>query len=460
MKVAFCSSEIFPFAKTVGLADVAGALPFALAGQGLPVKVFMPFYKNIKPQKIFGNYGVTKIGKVEFYFIRNDDYFFRDGLYGTASGDYPDNLERFSFFSKQVFKILREIKFCPDIIHVNDWQASLVSIYLKTIERNDPFFAKTKSVITIHNLAYQGLFDKEKYPAIGIGEEHFNMRCLEYYGKINLLKGGIVFNDFINTVSPTYAKQIQTSDYGCGLEGVLLERREKLCGILNAIDYGVWNPATDKLIFKTYSSRDPENKLVNKKMFQKKLGLAVDKDILMLGMVSRLAEQKGVDILCEVLDYILRKHQVVILGLGDPKYMDILKKKAKKFKKSLSLHLCFDEGIAHNIYASCDAFLMPSRFEPCGLSQMISYRYGTVPIVNNTGGLTDTVIDHAAGGGGFVLSDYSSDALLSAIDRASDVLEDKKEKALLLKKIMKYNFSWDVAAKQYIQMYKRAAQKI
>jgi starch synthase len=420
----------------------------------------MPFYKNIKPQKILGDYGITKIGKVEFYFIRNDGYFFRDGLYGGSSGDYPDNLERFSFYSKQVFNLLRKIKFSPDIIHVNDWQASLASIYLKTIYRNDPVVAKTKAVITIHNLAYQGLFDKAKYPAIGIGEEYFNMHCLEYYGKINLLKGGIVFSDFINTVSPTYAKQIQTSDYGCGLEGVLRERRENLCGILNAIDYDVWNPETDKLIFKKYCAGNPEAKLVNKQMFQKQLGLTVDKDVLMLGMVSRLAEQKGVDILCEALDYILRKHQVVILGLGDQKYIDILKKKAKKFKKSLSLHLCFDEKIAHNIYAACDAFLMPSRFEPCGLSQMISFRYGTVPVVNNTGGLTDTVVDYAADGGGFLLSDYSSDALLSEIDRASDVLENKKEKAALLKKIMKYNFSWDAAAKQYIHMYARITKKL
>ncbi|MEI8349119.1 MAG: glycogen/starch synthase [Candidatus Omnitrophota bacterium] len=456
MKIALCSSEVFPYAKTGGLADVAGALPAALAKQGCEVKVFMPCYKNVKPQKNFERFGVIKEGNVEFIFIKNDNYFLRDALYGTPQGDYPDNLERFSFFSKAVLDTLKELKFCPDIIHSNDWQVALVNIYLKTLYRNDDFFRNTKCVLTVHNMAYQGLFEKDKYPLLGISWDYFNMRCLEFYGKINLLKGGIVFSDMINTVSPTYAKQIQTSDYGCGLDGVLREERERLVGILNAIDYDVWNPKIDKLLYKTYSPATLQDKYVNKKMFQKELGLKVDADTPLLGMVSRLAEQKGVDILTQSLDYVLKGCQVVILGFGDEKYHQILKQKALKFKKAFSLNLKFDETFAHRIYAACDCFLMPSRFEPCGLSQMISYKYATVPIVHSTGGLADTVVDVQDQGGGFVLANYSSKELSSCVDRACELYAKKAQWKKLLQKITKYNFSWDAAAKKYIAMYKKA----
>jgi starch synthase len=354
-----------------------------------------------------------------------------------------------------VLSILKKINFSPDIIHANDWQAALINIYLKTLYNNDEFFKRTKCVITIHNLAYQGLFEKEKYPSLGISWDYFNMHCLEFYGKINLLKGGIVFSDMINTVSPTYAKQIQTPDYGCGLDGALRERREKLTGILNAIDYEVWNPSVDKLIYKKYSPKNLADKYVNKKMFQKELGLKVDQNTLFLGMVSRLAEQKGVDILSDSLGYILKKYEVVILGLGDEKYHKILNKKAAKFKKSFSLNLRFDETIAHRIYAACDCFLMPSRFEPCGLSQMISYKYATVPIVHSTGGLTDTVIDVENGGGGFVIDRYTSNDLISAVDRAAQLFSKKFTWRNLLAKITKYNFSWEATAKKYVEMYKK-----
>ncbi|MFA5270833.1 MAG: glycogen/starch synthase, partial [Candidatus Omnitrophota bacterium] len=354
MRIAICSSEVFPYAKTGGLADVTGALPAALAKKGCDVKVFMPLYKNVKPQKMFDDYGLTKEGKVEFYFIKNDNYFSRDALYGTPQGDYPDNLERFSFYSKQVLELLKKLKFKPDVCHCNDWQASLINIYLKTTYKNDNFFSKTATALTVHNLAYQGLFEKDKYPVMGLSWDYFNMHALEFYGKINLLKGGLAFSDIINTVSPTYAKQIQTPDYGCGLDGVLREKRDRLIGILNAIDYDVWSPEADKLIYKNYSLKELDDKYVNKKMFQKELGLKVDKDTLMLGMVTRLAEQKGIDILSNSLDYILKKYQVIILGLGDEKYHKILKAKAGKFKKSFSLNLTFDEKIAHRIYAACD----------------------------------------------------------------------------------------------------------
>ena len=456
MKIAICSSEVFPYAKTGGLADVTGALPAALAKKGCEVKVFMPLYKNVKPQKMFDDYGLTKEGKVEFYFIKNDNYFSRDALYGTPQGDYPDNLERFSFYSKQVLELLKKLKFKPDVCHCNDWQAALVNIYLKTTYKNDEFFKKTRTAITVHNLAYQGLFEKDKYPVMGLSWDYFNMHALEFYGKINLLKGGLIFSDIINTVSPTYAKQIQTPDYGCGLDGVLREKRDRLIGILNAIDYDVWSPEADKLIYKNYSVKKLEDKYVNKTMFQKELGLKVDKGTLMLGMVTRLAEQKGIDILSSSLDYILKKYQVVILGVGDEKYQKILKGKADKFKKAFSLNLTFDEKIAHRIYAACDGFLMPSRFEPCGLSQMISYKYGTTPIVHSTGGLKDTVVDVANSGGGYVLDNYSSESLIKAVDKCAAVFKNEKKQIALMKKVMGYNFSWDETAKKYMDMYKKA----
>ncbi|MCK4810013.1 MAG: glycogen synthase [Candidatus Omnitrophica bacterium] len=455
MKIAFFSSEVFPFAKTGGLADVSGSLPGALAKQGAEVKVFMPLYNKIKPQKMFDDYGTSQLAKkVEIIFVRNDDYFLREHLYTSPRGDYPDNLERFSFFCKKSFDILKRINFSPDIFHANDWQSSLINIYLKILYKNVTLFKRAKSVLTIHNLAYQGVFEKEKFPQLGINPDYFSVNHLEFYNKINLLKGGIIFSDMVNTVSPRYAKQIQTPDYGCGLDGVLREKRERLCGILNAIDYDVWNPAKDKLIYTPYSLETLENKAINKRKFQKEMGLKVNKKIFLLGIVTRLAEQKGIDIFSKALDKILGNHQVVILGTGDEKYHKILKTKAKKHK-SLSLHLKFDEVLAHRIYASCDAFLMPSRFEPCGLSQMISYKYATVPVVHYTGGLVDTVIDYQDGGGGFVFHNYHHKDLVAVIERAYKLFSRNSEWSELLKKITGFNFSWAKTAKEYMDIYKR-----
>ncbi len=456
MKVAFCSSEVFPFAKTGGLADVSGALPIALSKKDCEVKIFMPLYKGISPQIMEDGFGITKINnKTEIIFVKNNEYFMRDALYGTSEGDYPDNLERFSFYSKRVIEIAKKIHFRPDVMHCNDWQASDIIVLLKTKYKDDRFFSKTKTVLTIHNLAYQGIFEKDKFPVLEIPWDYFSMPYLEYYGKINILKGGIVFADMVNTVSPTYASQIKTEEYGCGLDGVLREKSSRLTGILNAIDYGVWNPKKDNFIYKKYSAASLEDKYVNKSRLQKEAGLKRRKNSFLLGMVSRLAEQKGIDILSNALNPILKEHQVIILGTGDDKYHKILKKKEKRFEGSFSLYLKFDEALAHKIYAGCDAFLMPSRFEPCGLSQMISYKYATVPIVNSTGGLADTVKDYSSGGGGFVIDGYSNKTLFKTVDRAAKVFYDKKEWAGLLKKISKYNFSWTKTATEYINMYKK-----
>lgn len=454
MKIAFSSSEVFPFAKTGGLADVSGALPKALRGKGCEVKVFLPLYKGIKPQEMFADFGLSRDKGVEFYFIKNDKYFLRDSIYVTEEGvDYPDSLERYAFFSRKVFEVLKKIGFSPDVMHNNDWQTSLVSAYLKILYSEDSFFNKAKSVLTIHNLAYQGISPKEKFKFLGIDSKYFNRKYFEFYDKINLLKSGIVFSDLVTTVSPSYAGQIQTPEFGCGLEGALAEGDVKLTGILNAIDYDIWDPAKDELIYKKYSHSSLEDKPANKAAIQRELGLNLDKGKLLLGMVCRLAEQKGIDILSDALNEILKKHQVVILGVGEPKYHDILKAKAEKFKGSFSLNLKFDEALAHKIYAGCDVFLIPSRFEPCGLSQMISYKYATLPLVNHTGGLIDTVVDAKAGGAGFVFKEYSKKALLSAIAEAGEYFKNKEKWQALLKKSGEYNFSWEHAADEYLKVY-------
>ncbi len=457
MKIAFFSSEVFPYAKTGGLADVSGALPKKLAEKGCEVKIFMPFYKNIQPEEVNEDFGILRpIRNLEVIFIRNDSYFLRDSLYGDSRGDYSDNMERFSFFCRKCFDVLKRINFSPQIFHTNDWQTALVNIYLKILYKNDTFFKEAKSILTIHNLAYQGIFPKDKFSVLGIDWQYFSLHYLEFYGKVNLLKGGIVFADMVSTVSPTYARQIQTPAFGCGLEGVLQQKGDRLVGILNGVDYTIWDPSKDNFIYKKYSVESLEDKSFNKEKFQKEVGLEVDRDKFLVGMVSRLAEQKGIDILVKALDRILEHSQIVILGTGDEKYHKILERKvAEHSPRKFSLHLKFDEALAHKIYASCDAFLMPSRFEPCGLSQLISYKYGTIPIVHHTGGLVDTVKDYDEGGGGFVFSKYHEDELAKAVERARLVFNKKEEWQRILKEVMGYDFSWSRTTDEYIKLYQK-----
>jgi starch synthase len=452
MRIAFCSSEVYPFAKTGGLADVSGSLPLSLAALGHQVKIFMPWYKGIEPEKHFDDFATIEHQGIEVIFIKNEHFFKRDYLYTTDKGDYPDNLERFAFFSRQILKVLKELNFSPDIIHNNDWQTSLVSVYLKIFYNDDDFFQDTKTILTIHNLVFQGIFDKKNFEHLGISWDYFNMHYLEFYGKINLLKGGIIFSDAITTVSPTYACQIQTNEFGCGLEGVLIEKKDRLKGILNGIDYKVWDPKIDGLIYKKYA-KSLKTKLENKLSLQKEMKLAQDKDILLFGMVSRLTEQKGLDILTESIEVILKKSQLIILGTGDLKYHKKLKEIQKKNKDKFSLHIDFDEALAHKIYAGSDVFLLPSRFEPCGLSQLISFKYGAIPLVNLTGGLVDTVSDLAKGGSGFTLKKYDKNSLIKLIKKAQRLFKDKKKWNSIVKANMKRDFSWKKAAKKYLDLY-------
>jgi starch synthase len=462
MKVLICSSEVVPFAKTGGLADVTGALPVALEKIGLEVAVAMPAYKSIntKLEKLTEGVLTTKIGRNTLvYFIQNDHYFGREGLYGDKKGDYPDNLDRFSFFCKRLLEFIKTESFRPDIIHCNDWQTALIPVYLKTSLKDDPFYQKIKVLFTIHNLSYQGLFPKEEFPKLGIDWQYFSMEFLEFYDKINLLKGGLVFSDLINTVSPTYAREIQAAEFGCGLEGVLTKRSQDLFGVLNGLDYEVWSPDKDGLIFKRYDLESIELKAVNKKGLQKECGLKVESKVPLIGIVSRLADQKGLDIVAPGLEQIYDLGmQLVLLGTGDEKYHLLFKKLPRKFSKRISVSLKFDNVLAHKIYAGCDMFMMPSRFEPCGLGQLISLKYGTVPIVKKVGGLVDTIRDYdprQKRGWGFVFEEHSVESMCQALKRARDVFYDRDSWQALVATAMKLDFSWQKSARGYQELYQR-----
>ncbi len=460
MKIAICASEVVPFAKTGGLADVGGALPLALEEEGQDVIVIMPGYKSVrnlkgvKIERLKEGVSYSVIGKkVKVFFIENDAYFGRDSLYGDKSGDYKDNLDRFSFYCRRAIELMKEIKFKPDVVHCHDWQSALIPVFLKNSFAGDSFYKNTKTVLTIHNIGYQGLFPKEEFPNLGLDWKLFNMEILEFYYKENVLKGGIVFSDLVTTVSATYSKEIQTKQFGFGLEGILAKRKASLSGILNGLDYSIWNPETDKYIAGNYSLKTIEDKSQCKKDLQKICNLPLNEKVPLFGIVSRLAEQKGFDILAEDIDAICKlKLQMVILGTGDLKYHQILEAIVKKYPKVVSLHLKFDDSLAHKIYAGSDIFLMPSKYEPCGLGQLISLRYATLPLVFKTGGLADTVTRE----NGFVFDIYNKEELLKAIKGAMLVFGQKKKWAALMSTAMQCKFSWRESAKKYIQLYKKA----
>lgn len=479
MRILQAASEVVPFAKTGGLADVAGALPLSLEELGNEVAIAMPAYKaihnsKVKIQKLKDDISYAIIGKnIKVWFIENDKYFNRDGLYGDKAGDHKDNLDRFSFYCRRTLQLLKEINFFrptitvaggippainslagkPDIIHVHDWQASLIPVYLKTLYANDTFYKNIKSVLTVHNIGYQGLFPKEEFVKLGLDWKFFSFEALEFYGKINILKGGMVFADIINTVSPTYSKEIQTKEFGFGLEGLLNKRKANLFGILNGLDYSIWNPQDDKFIARNFSAENIEGKYRDKENLQKICNLPQKNDIPLFGIVSRLAEQKGFDILGQAIEKVCKMHlQLVILGTGDIKYHELLQDMVKKYPKVISLHLKFDDALAHKIYAGSDILLMPSKYEPCGLGQMISLKYGTIPLVFKTGGLADTVTKD----NGFVFDKYNKDDLVKTIAEAVKAFEDKKRWDELIKRAMQCNFSWEVAANNYMRIYEKA----
>ena len=473
MKILFISSEVVPFAKTGGLADVAGSLPKALKEIGHDVRVYMPLYKKIKNSKFkskkYGDINISETvipeTEVPVYFYENENYFgSREELYQVKGTDYPDNLERFAAFCRSVLPFLKELGWIPDIIHCNDWQSALVLAYLKTIYKDDPLFRRTAAVYSVHNLGYLGMFPKEKMPATGLGWEYFKPEALEFWDSIALAKAGFVYADVISTVSETYAKEIQTAEFGQGLDGLLRSRAKDVYGIINGIDYDIWNPATDKNIPKRYSPATLSLKAENKLELQRQNNLPQKKETPVIGMITRLADQKGFDILAGALDAIMKEHcQLVILGVGDQKYHDLLLKAKQKYPEHIGANLTFDALLAELIYSGCDLFLMPSRYEPCGLGQLIAFKYGTVPIVRKTGGLADTVHDFdpkTGAGEGFVFEAYTSAALFKAVKRALDTFHKKTVWKPLQEKIMDLDYSWDASAKKYVSLYMKALEKI
>lgn len=456
MNIVFCASEIVPFAKTGGLADVTGALPFVLEKEGHKIVLILPFYKEVRNteiaiHKLNADTSFAELGNnIRVYFIEKDPYFNRSGLYGDKSGDYKDNLERFSYYCKKSLELLKEVNFIPDIIHCHDWQSALIPVYLKALHSGGSFYKNTKTILTIHNLGYQGLFPKEKFSILGLGSSLFNIDTLEFHGKINILKGGIVFSDYLTTVSPTYSVEIQSDELGFGLEGLLRKRSACLRGILNGLDYSIWNPESDKIISKNYSVADLSGKKANKEGLQKIFRLALKSDVPLFGIVSRLDQQKGFELLAScMLEVCKMDLQLVILGTGDLKYHRLFEGLCKKYPGVLSLALKFDNELAHKIYAGSDAFLMPSRYEPCGLGQLISLRYGSLPIVFKTGGLADTVNSQR----GFVFNRYTKEDLLTAVKEAVKLFADKEKWGALVKNAMECDFSWEESAKKYSHLY-------
>lgn len=468
LKVLLVASEGSPLAKSGGLGDVIGSLPKELKKNGVDVRVVIPKYGFIKDELINDienvsnfdvNLGNRKIGcsvflkehDVKVYLIENHDFFSRDSMYG-----YDDDYLRFSFFTKASLLMLPNIDFKPDIINFNDWQSALGPIFLRDQLSDFTFYNDIKSVFTIHNIQYQGIFSKDILEDIGLNYGYASFEKLEFYDAINFMKGGILYADKVTTVSETYAKEIQTLEYGYKLNDILSELSYKVCGILNGIDLDSNDPKTDKLIYKNFDVNTIDYKFENKKMLQEELGLSVRADVPIISIISRLADQKGIELIDKIMNELLLKDvQLVILGTGDEYYENMFKYYGSNNKDRVSANMFFNEELAHKIYASSDLFLMPSLFEPCGLSQIFSMRYGTVPIVRDTGGLSDTVTHYdykTKEGNGFKFSDYDANGVMWCINEAIEAYHSD-DFINIIKNAMNCDYSWDKSAKKYITLY-------
>jgi starch synthase len=477
MNILFLSPEVAPYAKTGGLADVAGSLPGALKRLGADVSVGLPLYRSVKEgsfqrylalkglqvplagQTLAGNvYAAETEDGVPVYFFEREDLYDRPNLYRNAEGDYYDNLERFAFFSRAALLFARAAGMSFDVIHCHDWQTGLIPAYLSTLYRTDPFFSSTATLFTIHNIGYQGLFPREKLAVCGLPPETYHPEGVEYWGGISLLKAGIVYSDAVTTVSPTYSREIQTSEFGLGMEGILRNKSAALHGILNGADYSVWDPATDPHIASNYDSRRLSGKAANKAALLEEIGL--DPALLkrpVLGMTSRLSHQKGCDLLIPVLDELVRMNVgLVILGEGEERYEKPLLEAAERYPGKVSVTVGFDEALAHRIMAGADVFLVPSLYEPCGLTQMYALKYGTVPVVRATGGLEDTIEDfdpRNKTGNGFKFGPYDANAFFLSIQRAVDLWADEENWERLMREGMAADFSWTRSGERYLELY-------
>lgn len=488
MRILFATSEAVPYAKTGGLADVSSALSQALSTQGVEVWLTMPFYRSVSDymqregltpircgsplrirmgnKLVEGQLYVTVLPGTSVPVILVDQplYFQRPGMYQDQGRDYADNCERFIFFSRSVLEATRLLGFRPDVIHLNDWQTGLIPALLAIEGRSQPQLAETRTVLTIHNLAFQGNFWHWDMLLTGLDWKYFNWHQMEFFGQLNLLKTGIVFSDRITTVSPTYAKEIQTAEFGCGLQGVLQTRRDELVGILNGIDTSVWNPATDSHLVANYDDNSlADGKAKCKADLQRELGLPIVADTPVAGMISRLTDQKGVDLIVDNLNSLLSTGmQFVFLGSGESRRETALVQAAQKYPEQVAVKIGFDEALAHRIEAGADIYLMPSRYEPCGLNQMYSLRYGTVPIVHAVGGLADTVVpvtheslpDGTATG--FVFSKYLPEHFVERVNQAVTYYGNNEVWTQIVQNGMRLDWSWKSSATKYISLYERA----
>jgi starch synthase len=477
MRIMHVASEVAPFAKTGGLADVLGALPSALARQGADVTVVAPRYKSIDPAQ-FGlarwlrtievplGHEVVPVGiyegqppggaKVRLLLIDHPPSFGRDGIYGDQAGEFGDNPRRFTILGRAALTVAAQMNLWPDVLHGHDWQAGPTLLYARGAGGD---LRPPKMVFTIHNLAYQGNFGPEIIDSLGLPRDLWHPGGYEFYGNVSLLKAGIVVADRVTTVSPTYAKEIQTPDQGWGLDGLLRSLGERLVGILNGVDYDVWSPERDRHLPQPYSAEEPRGKALAKALLQRELGLPQKPDVPLFGVVSRLAYQKGMDLLLDTLPELLAGDvQLGVLGAGEQPIESAFRDAEAKHKGKLSVRLGYDDRLAHLIEAGADFFVMPSRYEPCGLNQMYSLRYGTPPIVRSTGGLEDTIVDHeprSRTGTGFKFEGWGKDALWGALARALAVYRNPDELRALQRRGMAQDFSWNAAARRYLELYER-----
>jgi len=484
LNILFLSSEVDPFAKTGGLADVSSALPHAIKELGHEIRIMMPRYRFISERRFklhdiirlkeipvpmgkdnhIGNVKSSFISnlkeKVQVYFLDNPTYFGRDGIYQSPVGkkDYKDNDERFIFFCRGTLETLKRLGWQPDIIHCNDWQTGIVPAYIRTLYSADDFFKPIKTVFTIHNMAYQGAFPPETFEKTGLPKQLFHADGVEAYGKFNFLKTALTFTDAITTVSQRYATEISTSDeYGAGLSGLLAKRKKDLHGILNGIDYNVWNPASDEFIYRKYDVKSLDAKLDNKRALLTRFNLPLKETTPVVGAISRLVPQKGFDLVLEIFDEMMKLNvQFVLLGDGEKTTERAFDAIQKRYPDRVGSFFGFDKELAHLIEAGSDLFLMPSKYEPCGLNQMYSMRYGTIPVVRATGGLDDTVEDYVGNGKGtgFKFEKYDSKELLKAIQHALKVYQQPEEWKKLMRNGMAKDFSWEHSAKLYVNLYK------
>jgi len=475
MKILFVASEGVPYSKTGGLADVIEGLPRALHAIGHEVVVLLPRYHGNKIKSTLVSSLTIALGEelrfpaiaegqavggVRHLFLDDPAYFDRSQLYGDKTGDYPDNAERFAELSRAAIECMKRV-WLPDVIHCHDWQTALVPVLLRTQYANDPAVRSIPVILTIHNLAYQGVFPSTVLPKIGMPERLFTIDALEFYGKVNLLKGGLIFADYLTTVSRRYAKEIQTPEFGAGLDGVIRGRADHLVGILNGVDYGAWSPEADTLIAQNYSAHNLAGKAACKRDLLAAFRLPEENLARpLIGIVSRFVSQKGFDLLAEIAGDLMKEDvAITALGSGQPEYEDLFKGLTQKYPARVGLKIGYDNAIAHKIEAGADMFLMPSRFEPSGLNQMYSLRYGTVPIVRATGGLDDTVqkfVPKTRQGTGFKFEEYSGRALLESIRAALKAFRDPEAWSALQANGMSKDFSWKASAAAYVTLYEAA----